>query len=181
MFSFVKWIVFLPLTIIMYIVGQFAAPILPAFASDDGWLPNWLSWFQTPDNSIDGDRGHRKRWPRETPFWRYVRRVAWLQRNCCYGFDDSVIGIHTQPTDVLYEVGETEASDRKGISGTCWRTLYRDDKLVAWHLYHVYHYKICRFKACIRISLGWKLWNPETVDKQYTCYFHPAKCFRIGE
>ena len=43
----------IPLTVLALIL----APVLPLFANSDGWLPKWLWWFQTPDNSLDGDQG----------------------------------------------------------------------------------------------------------------------------
>lgn len=169
---YVKWVLLSPLTAVMYVVGILLAPVLPLFASEDGWLPEWLSWFQTPDNPIDGDRGHLKRWEG----WPiYIRRVAWLLRNCAYGFDETICGIASLPTDRLIEVGETKASDVRGISGTCHRWLFRGDKLIAFHYYRVWHYQVWRFKACMRISMGWKLWNPDCMAKQYTIYLHPFK------
>lgn len=45
-------------------------------------LPWWLGWFQTPDNSLDGDDGHKAR----CPYWQsYFGRVRWLFRNPGYG------------------------------------------------------------------------------------------------
>lgn len=58
-----------------------------------GWLNNatewgnglrlvkWLSWFQTPDNSLDGDQTFQSFFP---PSW--WSRVHWLWRNPFYGF-----------------------------------------------------------------------------------------------
>ena len=60
---YVKWICLLPLSFVMAVVGRLLAPILPFFAKSDGYLPSWLSWFQTPDNPLDGDKGHWERWP----------------------------------------------------------------------------------------------------------------------
>lgn len=170
--AFIKWILLIPLSFAMMLVGWSLAPILPLFADETGYLPRWLWWFQTPDNPIDGDRGHLKRWEGKPV---YIRRVAWLLRNCCYGFDESVCGVHTYPTDTLVEIGEVNASDVRGISGACWRTMYRGSKMIAWHWYFVQHYTFWKFKACVRIGLGWKLWNPECFHKQFTCYFHPFK------
>lgn len=58
------------------------------FASSDGWLPRWLWWFQTPDNSIDGDNSFNKPslHPYITKMPRYIRRVLWLIRNPSYVF-----------------------------------------------------------------------------------------------
>jgi len=59
-----------------------------------GWLNNatqwgegprlikFLSWFQTPDNSLDGDAGWQSK---HSP--SYWSRVQWLWRNPFYGFE----------------------------------------------------------------------------------------------
>ena len=171
----IKWFALLIPSFIMSIVGRLLAPILPFFASEDGWLPDWLSWFQTPDNPLDGDRGHKKRWPKNGLFWTYIRRVAWLLRNVCYGFDETVCGIEMYKTDVTVHEGNPDISDVKGISGKCFWRLFRGDKLIGFQWYFVQHYKIWRLKACVRINFGWKLWNPECYHKQYAIYFHPMK------
>lgn len=62
-------------------------------SNQDGWLDNgtkwgngprlfsWLSWFQTPDNSLDGDHGFQEK---HNPCW--WSKVQWLWRNPFYGF-----------------------------------------------------------------------------------------------
>ena len=110
---YLKWGLLMAPSFFMAVVGRLLAPFLPFFVDETGYLPKWLWWFQTPDNPIDGDRGHWKRWPGTTSLRTYIRRVAWLLRNVCYGFDESVCGVHMLPTDVLTEIGETNASDKK--------------------------------------------------------------------
>ena len=48
-------LIYLPINLLFTALAWLVSPALPAFASEDGWLPKWLWWFQTPDNSIDGD------------------------------------------------------------------------------------------------------------------------------
>ena len=176
---YLKWILLMPLSLLMAIVGRILAPILPFFVQDDGYLPNWLWWFQTPDNPCDGDRGHWKRHPGTDKWSTYKRRVAWFMRNVAYGFDESVCGVHMLETDRLVEEGNKEAGDKTGISGVCNRWLYRGDKLIAFHYYKVRHYTLLGRPVCVRVSLGWKLWNPECFDKQYTAYWNPIKGFEF--
>jgi hypothetical protein len=77
-------------TLVTYVL----APLLALFwNTQDGWLDNatkkgpgprlykWLSWFQTPDNSLDGDAGFQQNFP---PSW--WSKVHWLWRNPFYGF-----------------------------------------------------------------------------------------------
>lgn len=75
--TYVKWVLLLIPSYFMAIFGRLVAPILPLFASDDGWLPDWLSWFQTPFDSLDGDDDHKQTWPGTDAWSTYKRRVAW--------------------------------------------------------------------------------------------------------
>lgn len=88
-----RYMLYLPLFILATIATYILAPVLVLFAKD-GWLPNWCWWFQTWDNSLDGDIG----WQTEhRPFldkhyvdlnaWQvWVCRFMWLWRNPAYGF-----------------------------------------------------------------------------------------------
>lgn len=97
------------------LLAMIIAPILPFFATvKDGpllnntshglgaRLPSWLSWFMTPDNSLDGDGG----WMTEHWMWRfnlppklctYVGRVGWLWRNPAYSFGMKYIDGMAEP------------------------------------------------------------------------------------
>lgn len=55
---YVKWFLFLVPSLLMDVFGRLLAPVLPFFADESGYLPRCLWWFQTPDNPLDGDRGH---------------------------------------------------------------------------------------------------------------------------
>jgi hypothetical protein len=69
------------------------APILPLFAQSTGYLPGWLGWFQTPDNSLDAGwqaQGNYGTYLTDgtvpSRLARYWFRVLWLWRNPAYGF-----------------------------------------------------------------------------------------------
>ena len=56
---YLKWALLIAPSLFMAVVGRLLAPVLPFFVQEDGYLPSWLSWFQTPDNPADGDEaGH---------------------------------------------------------------------------------------------------------------------------
>ncbi len=87
---YLKWALMVPVSLLISLVCKILAPILPLF-SKNGWLPSWLSWFQTPDNSLYGDDG----WKYEHWQWRYklpiflatyIGIVGWLWRNPGYGY-----------------------------------------------------------------------------------------------
>lgn len=97
------WLYTAPLMLVVFISTYPLAFVLPLFVEERNgkldnnttvglgyYLPDWLSWFQTPDNSIDGDQG----WREEHMQWRfkfptkiatYLGRVGWLWRNAAYG------------------------------------------------------------------------------------------------
>jgi hypothetical protein len=91
---YLLYLILIPLNLLITLVALLLAPILPLFASEqDGWLdnhsswgkgprlPTWLSWFQTPDNSLDGDAGFSQLNPPS-----YISQVKWLLRNPAYAF-----------------------------------------------------------------------------------------------
>lgn len=100
---YLKWLCLLPVMLVVTAATFPLAFILPFFAEKreglknnaNSWgigyyLPSWLNWFQTPDNTIDGDDG----WLTEHWQWRhrlplaidtYVGRIGWLWRNPGYG------------------------------------------------------------------------------------------------
>ena len=172
------YVAFLPVSIAFAVIGRLLAPVLALFCDEQGWLPASLSWFQTPDNSCDGDVGHRERWPKDGVFWTYARRVAWLLRNVCYGFDIQVLGVDIIPGDSIKVIGDPDVGENSGISGYCFRKLIRDDRTKAFQFSYVKHYRILGIDKCIRIGAGWKLWNGVKLDiykAQYWAFFNPIK------
>lgn len=91
-------IILYPFLVIINLIGTvltfpLALIIVLFYEQKDGWLDNatkwgvgsrlksWLSWFQTPDNSLDGDAGFQAK---HNPCW--WSKVQWLWRNPFYGF-----------------------------------------------------------------------------------------------
>ena len=87
-----------PFLVVINLVGTVLtfplALLIVLFKEDkEGWLDNgkqwgvgprlksWLSWWQTPDNSLDGDAGFQQK---HSPSW--WSKVQWLWRNPFYGF-----------------------------------------------------------------------------------------------
>lgn len=147
--------------IFMWVTAMLLAPILPLFAVGKNHLPTWLAWFDTPDNSLDGDAGWLPTHPNST----YWNRVCWLWRNPAYGFDISVLGITvaTMPTvmsgDKYVSDGPVSMIDRvtgeainrtTGQSGSVHLTMGD-----YWEWYHVSQWG--KSNKCVRIRLGWKL------------------------
>lgn len=106
----IRWVAFLFASITVTALAILLAPVLPLFADRAGWLPTWLWWFETPDNSLDGDKGwqteHLIGWP------RYLKRVAWLLRNPAYGFETDVIGARIGLEEPVWWIGDPWIKNR---------------------------------------------------------------------
>lgn len=111
------WFLLIFPSVFMAVFRRLICPILPFFVQEDGHLPKCLSWFDTPFDTADGDRGHQERYPGTSEWDTYVRRVAWYWRNCAYGFDMRVCGVTVDPdSDVITIDGDSDIGDQTGIS-----------------------------------------------------------------
>lgn len=87
------YILMFPFDMLFTVVAKLLSPVLPLFASSDGWLPNWLKWFQTFDANLDTGVTDNK-FPHT---YRYIDRVRWLFRNSGYGFSYYALGCRYFP------------------------------------------------------------------------------------
>ena len=91
---YVWWIILALINLIVTLLTIILSPVLPAFAiqqygpldnnGHQGFGPRlskWLSWFQTPDNSLNGDATFERLNPPS-----YLSKIKWLVRNPGYGF-----------------------------------------------------------------------------------------------
>ena len=149
---YLKWLAMVPVSIVLTVVAVILAPILPIFAKD-GWLPSWLSWFQTPDNSLDGDDG----WKTEHWQWRYklpaslatyVGRVGWLLRNPAYGFGLVRLISTVGPIPATYS-GNKAVNDHPGVEGYCL--------VHAGGLFQFVWVKRITATKCIYCNFGWNI------------------------
>jgi len=138
----------------------FLAPVVVLFASQDGWLPRWLWWFQTPDNPLDGDHGwkteHRRFMVEDRPWKRWYNRTTWLYRNSMYGLCIDVLGCKTLGTDTLVLTGDRTASDNPFHEGSFRYALYRDGRQIAFQYHLIWAWSKTYH---LRLNLGWKLWD----------------------
>lgn len=164
---FIEWLLMAVASLALNVVNLFAAPfmVLTAQQNEKGewWLPAWLSWFQTPDNPLDGDVGWRRDdRPFKTErnaFERWVNHVLWLYRNPCYGFDLYVLGALVLPSDCIEQTGSAEVSNRPHLQeGWYFKRVVRAGAAIYWQFYFV---KAWSSENCLRVNLGWKLWSAE--------------------
>lgn len=156
MLAFVEWGIDLVLNLVVTAIAMIIAPVLPAFADDHGILPSWLNWFQTQDNTLDGDDG----WKTEhfVGYPRYLKRILWLWRNPAYGFSQCVLAARLEPSDTLTIYGDPKTSNIPGHSGWVWRQVNDINGLKWFQIYVVWQYPF-KPDRCLRLNFGWKLWD----------------------
>jgi len=171
-----KYLCLLPVNLFAALFGYLLAPVVSLFADDSGWLPNWLNWFQTPDNSLDGDKG----WQTEHLWiWapRWINRTRWLWRNNMHGFNTSVLGFTPSFGFDYTFYGKQAVSNRPLVNGYVLRLIKNRNKQRAFQFYYVRKWS-CDY--CLRINLGWKIWQSPKYGKksQYVFSINPFMGFR---
>lgn len=91
---YLLYLILVPVSLLLTLLAIILAPILPIFSVQKLWwcdnhsyqavgpvLPNWLNWFMTPDNTLDGDATFQK-----INGISYFSKVKWLWRNPAYSF-----------------------------------------------------------------------------------------------
>lgn len=171
--------------IFLTFLNYFLAPIVVLFASEDGWLPKWLWWFQTPDNPLDGDDGwkteHRPYMEEKTKFERWVNRFRWLHRNSLYGFAIDVMGAKLVEGYTIVITGDDKTSNRPLHNGKVYKVVTLPNGTQYFQYYYVRAWKdIFGSKTpkflidrCIRINLGWKLWGDMGAGQNKQFVFSP--------
>lgn len=142
-----RWLLYLLLYIPVQLFAYLITPLLPLFAVQrmgksananvsmiEPRLPHWLSWFDTPDNSLLGDFGWAA--AHDGGYWS---KVGWLYRNSLYGFKwselsmpiqtarvtigDPTIDYHTRSFGELYIVQANGAWQYKRVMPFCGKIL----------------------------------------------------------
>ena len=157
----IRWIILALVSIVAKLINYPLSPMVALFANDGGWLPSWLSWFQTPDNSLDGDSGwQHKHWQWRykfpVPLAIYIGRVGWLWRNSMYGFEIDVLGFNLDESFSYQYKGSQDVSDRPYQPGWVYRTIKTDSGRETFQFYLI----LPTFPGkCLRVMAGWKLWQ----------------------
>lgn len=177
-----KYLALLPLWLIVTLFGHLFNWAF-VLCAKDGHLPRWLAYFDTPDNSLDGDKGFRTKHAPfkgdQTGLKRYINRVFWLHRNCAYGFRWSVLAFKASPDAVLTFYGDTFATDNHPIREGCYfKRLTNPDGESCWQLYMVLRRSDAKL---MEFNLGWKIWDwipGKAVSLQYVFSPSPNKTVR---
>lgn len=152
---YLLYIIMVPLNLLVTVLCVILSPILPIFATQqEGWLdnagrygigprlPKWLSWFQTWDNSLDGDYAFEKNNPPS-----YLSKIKWLIRNPGYGF-----GVRTlnAPYTTSYKGDPTIKDNDNAKAG--W-LFVKANGLFQF----VYIKRISSTDRCFYANLGWNI------------------------
>lgn|SRR3990167_3623577 len=141
------WIVLLIPYILAHLLAYPLAPIIALL--DEQTAKELFWWFLTPDNPMTGDAGHELRWAGKPV---YFKKVAWLWRNRAYGFMVNSL-MRAKSGGMILTQGNPEVRNSPTlIEGTVIR--YTPNGY--WQFYLV---KRSFKNKCLRVNLGWKLWD----------------------
>lgn len=156
------WFLYLPVDLITSLLAFPLAPVIALFADGKGDVMlskhNPLRLWLTPDNPIEGDRGHFERWARFVvkypKFGLYVQRTFWLWRNKAYGWSWKLLNAQVRKDDDLHWCGNPKVSDKPYNPGVCAATTSFNPFKARWMVYAVFP----MFSGkCFRLYIGWKL------------------------
>ncbi len=154
----VKWFILLPLNIIVTALALLLAPVLPLFASKDGYLPKWLSWFQTPDNPLYGDERFIK--THKDSYWT---RCLWLWRNSAYGWAWNVLAFKVQDGYTIRVIaGKKPVEGSLKSDGFYFAKLTNPDGSSCWQLYITHHWSKTH---CTKLNFGYKIWMASEIKE----------------
>ena len=151
---YILYILLVPISLLTTLVAVILAPVMPVFTQQKLWwcdnhsyqavgpvLPNWLNWFMTPDNTLNGDATFQN--INGTSYWS---KVKWLWRNPAYSFALRYLN-NPYYTKVL---GDKTIKDN-------------DNAKAGWCLVHangLFQFTVVApigFSRCIYINLGWNI------------------------
>ncbi len=160
---YLVYLALVPISLVITLLALVIAPVMPVFAKDSvGWLdngskwgvgprlPKWLSWFQTPDNSLNGDATFERLNPPS-----YWSKVKWLWRNPAYAF----------ALKYIHSPYETTVSGDPTIKDN-------DNAKKGWCLVHangLFQFTLVApigFSRCVYVNLGWNIRGLVDVNVQ---------------
>jgi hypothetical protein len=142
------YVIYTVLNLLFTGLAYVLAPFVALYCKDDGYLPKWLSWFQTFDAPLDAgwQDGYFKilaPGPKPTGAELWWLRTRWLWRNPAYGFAYWPLGEVFDPKEWIvtkYESGADYTNfHAQTKDGRLWCVSYNG----VWGSW----------------KLGWKAWN----------------------
>ena len=152
---YIVYLLLAPLSLLITLLALVISPILPLFATNqEGWLdnhsswgmgprlPTWLNWFQTPDNSLDGDATFAQLNPPS-----YLSQVKWLCRNPAYAF---ALRYLVPPYSATFAGDNTIKDNDNAKEGWC---LVHANGLFQFTCVK----RIFSSSRCIYVNMGWNI------------------------
>jgi hypothetical protein len=148
------YLLLVPINLLITLLAVILAPVLPLFSEQKLWwcdnhsflaigpvLPSWINWFNTPDNTLDGDSTFQSL--NGISYWS---KVKWLWRNPAYSFALKYI-VAPYITKVI---GDSTIKDNDNAkSGWCL--------VQANGLFQFVIVAPIGFNRCIYVNLGWNI------------------------
>jgi hypothetical protein len=166
-----------PVSLVLTLLALILAPVMVLFKVEKDWwcdnhayramgpvLPSWLNWFNTPDNTLDGDATFE-----DLNGIGYKQKVKWLWRNPAYSFALKYI---TAPYTTTVNGDSTIKDNDNAKAGWC---------LVSSNgLFQFRWVKPIGFSRCLYCNFGWNIMgladpnvNPKPEQWQSTFVFSP--------
>ena len=150
---YLLWLLLVPFELLFTLVAVIISPVLPLFATEQFGpvnnnsgtgigprLPIWLNWFQTWDNSLDGDATFESLNPPS-----YLSKIKWLIRNPLPCFAEKIL-----TSNVTVVSGNNAVTD--GAQGVAGHVLVKASGLFQF----VWIIPI-GFSRCIYTNFGWNI------------------------
>lgn len=171
------YLILVPISLILTLVAVILAPVMVLFKVDKLWwcdnhnyqavgpvLPSWLNWFNTPDNTLDGDATFQR--INGISYWS---KVKWLWRNPAYSF---ALRYLNAPYATSVHGNPTIKDNDNAKKGWC---LVNANGLFQFTLVAP-----IGFSRCIYVNLGWNIRGlvdvnvqPKPQEWQATFVFSP--------
>lgn len=172
------YIALVPISLVITLLALLTAPLMVLLKVDKLWwcdnhsfqavgpiLPSWLNWFNTPDNTLDGDATFQRL--NGISYWS---KVKWLWRNPAYSFALRYISV---PYTTSVSGDKTIKDNDNAKEGWC---LVHANNLFQF----VYIKRIFSSSRCIYINCGWNIRAlvddnvmPKPLNYQATFVFSP--------
>jgi hypothetical protein len=176
---YLVYLILVPISLLLTLIGVALAPVMVLFNVQKLWwcnnhsyqavgpvLPTWLDWFNTPDNTLDGDTTFQQLFP----VGSYWSKVHWLWRNPAYSF--ALCYLNT-PYDTVVKGDPTIKDNDNAKEGHC---LVISNGLFQFRLVK----RIFSTSRCLYFNFGWNILgladpnvNPKPNQWQATFVFSP--------
>jgi hypothetical protein len=175
---YLVYLFLVPISLVLTLLAIILAPVMVLFKIEKLWwcdnhsyqaigpvLPSWLNWFNTPDNTLDGDATFQNLFPEKN----YFSHVHWLWRNPAYSFALKYI---TAPYTTTIKGDPTIKDNDHAKAGWCLVT--------SNGLFQFRWVKPIGFSRCLYCNFGWNIMgladpnvNPKPNEWQSTFVFSP--------